>query len=344
MNISQNHNRLFLAILLGIFMATGCSGHSVKYGADSGREGMSSEEDGSVAGSPNNGRTLNADGTTFNGGLVDGNNPSMNNGGVQPGMAATDGTLGGPGSGSDYGRQFGGVDGVGPNHGGVTGFGKGSADGSNPDPETWANAFLRERRGGQDVYGDPSEAGSSSQGESASSLESNPEKWAQAYSREHGGPSPEYVNPDMSIARADEPKDLHSIALREPSADSLMLDNAKVGSEGRVQDIYFAFDSWNISPEGAKYLEEDAKWLQANPKKVLMIEGHCDQRGTQDYNLVLGKKRAEAARVFLINLGIQPNRIKIVSYGKERPFCQNDNEECFQQNRRNHMVVRMNQS
>ena len=123
-----------------------------------------------------------------------------------------------------------------------------------------------------------------------------------------------------------------------------MIGSAKVGYEGRVQDIYFAFDSWSISSEGAKYLEEDAKWLQANPEKVLTIEGHCDQRGTQDYNLVLGKKRAEAAREYLINLGIQPNRIKIVSYGKERPFCQNDNEECFQENRRNHMVVRMNQS
>jgi peptidoglycan-associated lipoprotein len=345
MSISQNHNRLFLAILFGIFMATGCSGHAVKYGSDSEREGMSSEEVGSVAG---NGKMLNADGTTFNGGMVNGNNPSMqssqgmskNNGE----MTAIDGTPIVPGSGSDYGRQFGGVDGSGPNHGGVTGFGNGSANASNPEPETWANAFLRERRGGQGVSGDPSESGSSSNGESASSMESNPEKWAQAYSREHGGPSPEYVNPDMSIAPADEPKDLHSIALREPSADSLMLGSAKVGDEGRVQDIYFAFDSWSISSEGAKYLEEDAKWLRANPEKVLTIEGHCDQRGTQDYNLVLGKKRAEAAREYLINLGIQSNRIKIVSYGKERPFCQNDNEECFQQNRRNHMVVRMNQS
>jgi peptidoglycan-associated lipoprotein len=353
MSASQNNFRLFLAILLGIFMATGCSGHAVKYGANSEGDGLGAEEDmhGSEAGALINGRTLNADGTTFNGGMVDGNNPSMqssqgmsqNTGGMNSEMAAIDGAPV-PGSGSDYGRQFGGVDGSGPNHGGVTGFGSGSANASNPEPETWANAFLRERRGSQGVDGDPSKAGSSSNGESASPMEINPEKWAQAYSQENGGPSPEYVNPDMSIALADEPKDLHSIALKEPSADSLMLGSAKGGSEGRVQDIYFAFDSWSISPEGARYLEEDAKWLQANPDKVLTIEGHCDQRGTQDYNLVLGKKRAEAARDYLINLGIQPNRIKIVSYGKERPFCQNDNEECFQENRRNHMVVRMNQS
>ena len=346
MSVSQNNNRLFLAVLLGIFLASGCSGHAVKYGADSERGGMSSDEDGSMAGSTTNGGMLNADGTTFHGGTVDGNDPSMqssqgmlkNNGGMKSESDAINGTPLVPGSGSNYGRQFGGVDGSGPNHGGVTGFGSGSANASNPDPETWASAYLRERRGGQEPYGDPSTKGS------ASSMEANPETWAQEYMKENGGPSPEHVNPDMSIARAEESKDLHSIAMKESSGDSLIRDNAKGSSEGRVQDIYFAFDSWSISSEGARYLEEDAKWLHANPEKGLTIEGHCDQRGTQDYNLVLGKKRAEAAREYLINLGVQAHRIKIVSYGKERPFCQNNNEECFQENRRNHMVVRMSQS
>ena len=382
MRVSQNNTRLFLAILLGIFLASGCSGHAVKYGANSEGEGMGSEEamNGSVAGISPNGRTLNADGTTFHGGIVDGNNPnaqssqgmSKHNGEMNSGMAASDGTPFGPGSGSDYGRQFGGVDGSGPNHGGVTGFGSGSANASNPDPETWANAYLRKKRGGQGVSGDPSTADSSDNGVneqkaqyghdyagvsgsgpnygavdgfsqgSASSMEGNPEKWAQTYSQENGGPSPEYVNPDMNIAKAKGPKELHSISMRKSSENPL--DNASSVSEGRVQDIYFAFDSWSISAKGAKSLEEDAQWLHANPEKVLTIEGHCDQRGTQDYNLVLGKKRAEAARDYLINLGVQANRIKIVSYGKERPFCQNNNEKCFQENRRNHMVVRMNQS
>lgn len=353
MGVSQNNNRLFLAILLGIFMASGCSGHSVKYDANSEGEGMGSEEEmnGSVAGVPK-GRTLNADGTTFNGGMVDSNNPyiqssqgmSKNNGEMKSEMAAIDGTPLVPGSGSDYGRQFGGVDGSGPNHGAVNGFGNGSANASNPDPETWANAYLREKRNSQEVYGDPSKAGSSSNGGSASPMEGDPEKWAQAYLQENGGPSPEYVDPDMSIARANSPKDLRSIGMGESSGDPIIRGNANGGSEGRVRDIYFAFDSWSIDSEGARYLEEDAKWLHANPEKALTIEGHCDQRGTQDYNLVLGKKRAEAAREYLVNLGVQANRIKIVSYGKERPFCQNNNEDCFQENRRNHMVVRMNQS
>jgi peptidoglycan-associated lipoprotein len=352
MSVSQNYNRLFLAILLGIFLASGCSGHAVKYGVDSEGEGMSSEEDGSVAGAPTNGGTRNADGTTFHGGMVDGNDPSMqsrqgmlkNNGGIKSERDAIDGTPLVPGSGSDYGRQFGGVDGSGPNHGAVKGFGNGSANAINPDPETWANAYLREKRSSQEVYGDPSKAGSSSNGGSSSPMEGDPEKWAQAYLQENGGPSPEYVDPDMSIARANSPKDLRSVGMRESSGESLIRNNENGGSEGRMRDIYFAFDSWSISSEGATYLEEDAQWLHANPTKALTIEGHCDQRGTQDYNLVLGKKRAEAAREYLVNLGVQAHRIKIVSYGKERPFCQNNSEVCFQENRRNHMVVRMNQS
>lgn len=319
MGVSRNNSRLFLALVLGMFLASGCSGHSVKYGANSEGEGMGSEGEmtGTVDG-VSSGTARHADGTLIHGGNK--GNSSI------------------PGSGSNYEREFGGVDGSGPNHGGVTGLGSGSANASNPDPEAWANAYLREKRSSQGFYGDPSTNGE------ASSMANNPETWAQAYVKENGGPSPEYVNPDMNIAQANGSQDSPSMGVRNPSGEYLEIRDTSGSFGGRVQDIYFAFDSWNISAEGAKYLEEDAKWLHANPEKALTIEGHCDQRGTQDYNLVLGKKRAEAAREYLVNLGIQPHRINIVSYGKERPFCQNDDENCFQENRRNHMVVRMNQS
>ena len=175
-------------------------------------------------------------------------------------------------------------------------------------------------------------------------MEINPEAWAQAYVKENGGPVPEYVNPDMNVAQANGHSDSSSIGGRESVREPRAVGHTSSGYEGRMQDIYFAFDSWSISDEGVRYLEEDAQWLYANPEKSLTIEGHCDQRGTQDYNLVLGKKRAEAARDYLINLGVQAYRVKIVSYGKERPFCQDNNEMCFQENRRNHMVIRMNQS
>jgi len=358
--VSQNNCRLFLAVVLGMFVASGCSGHSVKYGANSEGEGMGS--DGEMTGSVDSvsyGAARNADGTFINGGTVNGNNPylqsgqgsSAASGEMNAERSAADGTSSIPGSGSNYGRQFGGVDGSGPNHGGVTGFGSGSANASNPDPEAWANAYLREKRSSQGFYGDPSakkdasSIGNPSTNNEASSMAENPETWAQAYVKENGGPSPEYVNPDVNnIAQASERHDSSFMGMKDSSGEFLEIRDASGGFGGRLQDIYFAFDSWSISTEGAKFLEEDAKWLHANPEKALTIEGHCDQRGTQDYNLVLGKKRAEAAREYLVNLGVQPHRIKIVSYGKERPFCHNDNENCFKENRRNHMVVRMNQS
>jgi peptidoglycan-associated lipoprotein len=370
MCVSQNNNRIFIAIVLGMFLASGCSGHSVKYGANSEGEGLASEGEmvSSVDGA-GYGTTRNADGSTMYGGTVNGNNPSPHSDqgttiASSEEMSAVEGSSFVPENGSNYGSQFGGVDGSGPNHGGVTGLGSGSANPSNPEPEKWANAYLQEKRSSQEFYGDPSASGSSyghdydgvpgsgphhgavdgfGQG-SAPRTEANPDKWAQAYLKENGGPSPEYVNPDMSIAQARGHSDSRLMGMGDSKGEFLETRNTSSGFEGRVQDIYFAFDSWSISAEAAKYLEEDAKWLHANPEKALTIEGHCDQRGTQDYNLVLGKKRAEAAREYLVNLGIQPHRISIVSYGKERPFCQNNNENCFKENRRNHMVVRMNQS
>ncbi len=381
MGVSQTNNRLFLAIVFGAFMVSGCSGHSLEYGANSeGDEMISSEEE--MNGTADR-MVRNADGTTMQGGRVNGSRPYSGTGqGLSPNLSNSgdgDSDMNGgassePGSGSDYGQQYGGVNGSGPNHGPVTGFGSGSAASSNPDPEAWANAYLRGGESSQEFYGDPSSNGDSNgsgigsrsnyghdysgvpgsgpnygavdgfSDSSASAMESNPESWAQAYLRENGGPSPEYVNPDSNIAQANDNRDSGSMRMRESEIEPFGTSNSSSGSGGRVHDIYFGFDSWSISNEAARYLEEGAQWLHANPTKALTIEGHCDQRGTQDYNLVLGKKRAEAAREYLVNLGVQRHRIKIVSYGKERPACQDSNENCFQENRRSHMVVRMNQS
>ena len=362
MCLSQNNNKVFVAIVLGIFLASGCSGHSVKYGANSEGQGMGSDEEmNEVVDGVQNGSVRYSDGSTMDGGMVNGNNPYGKSSGSVEGTQAfgnsgtegIDGTSSALGGGANYGKQFDGVDGSGPNHGGVTGFGSGSANSTNPDPETWANAYLRDKRSSPDFYGDPSNSGTASiegngttmnNGSQGSAMEADPEKWARAYVEENGGPSPEYVNPDMGIALANENTNSPSMGLRDSTEEYLNMSKTTRGVDGQVQDIYFEFDSWNISEEGAKLLEEDAKWLHANPGKALTIEGHCDQRGTQDYNLVLGKKRAEAAKEYLVNLGVQSHRLKIVSYGKERPFCQNNNENCFKENRRNHMVIRMNQS
>jgi peptidoglycan-associated lipoprotein len=110
--------------------------------------------------------------------------------------------------------------------------------------------------------------------------------------------------------------------------------------EAGLKDVFFPYDSWTISDDGSKALVHDASWLKQNPKAVMKIEGHCDERGNQDYNLVLGEKRAKAARGYLIDLGVSPKQLAVVSYGEERPFCAERGETCYQQNRRGHMLLR----
>ena len=107
-----------------------------------------------------------------------------------------------------------------------------------------------------------------------------------------------------------------------------------------LEDIFFDYDSSVVSNEARERLMQAARWLQADPNNKLMIEGHCDERGTDDYNLVLGEKRARAVLSFLRDQLLDPNRLMVVSYGKERPFCRAHDEACYQQNRRGHLVVR----
>lgn len=107
-----------------------------------------------------------------------------------------------------------------------------------------------------------------------------------------------------------------------------------------LRDVFFAYDSFLISDEGRQALSRDAEWMKANPAALLKVEGHCDERGTSAYNLVLGEKRAKAVRNYLVELGVAANRLAVVSYGKERPFCKDHAESCYAQNRRGHVVVR----
>jgi peptidoglycan-associated lipoprotein len=108
-----------------------------------------------------------------------------------------------------------------------------------------------------------------------------------------------------------------------------------------LKDVFYGYDRYNVSDsDGAVSLTENALWLKDNPKSHLRISGHCDERGTHDYNLVLGEKRAKAAKSFLVDLGVSPKQVAIVSYGKDRPFCADHDEVCHQQNRRGHMLLR----
>jgi len=111
-------------------------------------------------------------------------------------------------------------------------------------------------------------------------------------------------------------------------------------AESGLRDVFFAYDSWTISEEERQALNRNAEWMKSNSSALVKVEGHCDERGTSAYNLVLGEKRAKAARNYLVELGVGANRLSVVSYGKERPSCNEHAESCYQQNRRGHLVVK----
>ncbi len=106
-----------------------------------------------------------------------------------------------------------------------------------------------------------------------------------------------------------------------------------------LEDIHFEFDKYELTDEAKKILTENARKLMENPHLKILIEGHCDERGTQEYNLALGEKRALAARDFLVRFGIAKSRISVISYGEERPLDPRHNEEAWAKNRRAHFVI-----
>jgi peptidoglycan-associated lipoprotein len=107
-----------------------------------------------------------------------------------------------------------------------------------------------------------------------------------------------------------------------------------------LKDVYFDFDKYDIRPPDAKVLDANATWLKSNPNHLVLIEGHCDERGTNEYNLALGERRAKSAMNYLVSQGVQASRITIISYGEERPTCTQKNEDCWAKNRRAHFLVK----
>ena len=127
-------------------------------------------------------------------------------------------------------------------------------------------------------------------------------------------------------------------------SSALKQDEAAAGSKKartgvELSDIYFPFDRWALMEEERKSLAASADFLKGHPRAHLLIEGYCDERGSRDYNLVLGEKRAKETRQFLMDLGVH-NAVSIKSYGKERPVCAESAESCYWQNRRAHLMMR----
>jgi peptidoglycan-associated lipoprotein len=180
----------------------------------------------------------------------------------------------------------------------------------------------------------------------------------------HAGDAPLSGNyPDTSVSGRDASRDasnglrgLDKNPAEERVGAGVLLAKADPGSAGRqieeirseqtasaaagLRDVFFAYDSFSISDDGRQALARNAEWIRMNSSAQLKIEGHCDERGTSAYNLVLGEKRAKAVRNYLVELGVGANRLAVVSYGKERPFCHEHAESCYAQNRRGHVVVK----
>ncbi len=119
------------------------------------------------------------------------------------------------------------------------------------------------------------------------------------------------------------------------------LQEGKTGSEGSgpLKDIYFDFDSHSLNGDARETLRANAGWLKSNPAARAEIEGHSDERGTNEYNLALGAKRAQTAKDFLATLGVGAERLSTISYGEEIPTCKDTSEGCWQRNRRARFVV-----
>jgi peptidoglycan-associated lipoprotein len=105
-----------------------------------------------------------------------------------------------------------------------------------------------------------------------------------------------------------------------------------------VNDVFFDFDKANIQPNEVNTAKDDGSFLVQHPEIKILVEGHCDDRGSEEYNLALGASRANILKNSLEAQGVNDERIKTISYGKEKPFCTVDNAQCWQQNRRDHVV------
>ena len=144
--------------------------------------------------------------------------------------------------------------------------------------------------------------------------------------------------PELEIAKLDPSDFVQEEPESEPAAEPAADQAVDSGFAG-VADVFFDYDEYGIRPDAVPVLEKNAELFKSTYKDSgVLIEGHCDERGTVEYNLELGKRRAQAVKDYLVDLGIEESRIHIVSYGKERPFCTESEPNCWKQNRRGHFV------
>src|SRR5436190_4090585 len=128
-------------------------------------------------------------------------------------------------------------------------------------------------------------------------------------------------------------------APRPPSEEELFARKSLDELSRELTDVYFDLDESAIRDDGRAPLQRDAEWLKRWTSTQITIEGHCDSRGSAEYNLALGARRAAAVKDYLVSLGVPASRVTVISKGKEQPFCAEQTESCWQQNRRGHFIV-----
>jgi peptidoglycan-associated lipoprotein len=126
-----------------------------------------------------------------------------------------------------------------------------------------------------------------------------------------------------------------------PTEDEIFKNKTleQLNAEKPLADAFFAYDSTDLTAEARGLLQKDVDWMKKWTTTKVMVEGHADSRGTNEYNLALGERRADAVRDYMVSLGVGTDRITIVSKGEEQPFCSEETEACWQQNRRGHFIV-----
>lgn len=183
---------------------------------------------------------------------------------------------------------------------------------------------------GKKVTSSTGETASTGKGKSAAPVETiKPESMATFPEERSAGTTTDTARAPMEGAPS---------ASGEPSSRAALSAPEDTAGES-LGDIFFDFDQHTIRRDAQSILSANAAWINSRPGKTVVIEGHCDERGTQAYNLVLGDKRARSTKRYLEDLGIPASRLKTTSYGELRPFCKDRDETCYQQNRRAHFVI-----
>jgi peptidoglycan-associated lipoprotein len=162
------------------------------------------------------------------------------------------------------------------------------------------------------------------------------------------GPKMDAPPPEQTAAPATDTAEVSEEVVHEPVTETIVSeevteeipdDLAQLNAQGYLEDAFFDTDRFDLTPASRDALAKNSAWLQKHPTISILVEGHCDERNTREYNLALGERRASTVRDYLVFLGIAPQRIQIISYGEERPFALGSGESSWSLDRRAHFVI-----